>query len=153
MDKNKVAREKRIEFIKSIGAKDCCGWNFFFENDQKPNKHWVKSKKQKWQNTAYTPNKKTPKGKELIERLNQLPEYIGEAGVGMMLQLFGDEPKLNIETENSYECLIFDAIRDHGFIGFKRVGDQIYMGGDEFWLLGNKDGAKEISNIEFREIA
>ena len=151
IDKNWAAREKLVEFTKSVGAEDCCGWNFFFKDDKKPNKHWIKSKKQKWQNIAYTPSKKTPEGKALIEQLNQLPEYIAQSGVGMMLDLFGDEPKLNVETENHHECLIFNAVRDHGFIGFKRRNGEIYMHGSDFWLLENKDGVKEITNIEYRE--
>lgn len=73
------------------------------------------------------------------------------SGVGLMLHLFGDEPSLNIEAENSYQSLIFDSLRDHGYIGFKRVNGEIYMEGSEFWLFGNLDGAKEISNIEYRE--
>lgn len=58
IDKNWAAREKLVEFTKSVGAENCCGWNFFFKDDKKPNKHWIKSKKQKWQNFAKWPSKK-----------------------------------------------------------------------------------------------
>lgn len=46
IDKNWNAREKLVEFTKSVGAENCCGWNFFFKDDKKPNKHWIKSKKE-----------------------------------------------------------------------------------------------------------
>jgi len=45
----------------------------------------------------------------------------------------------------------YDAYREHGSIGFKRVNGEIYMEGSDFWLMENTEGAKEISNIEYRE--
>lgn len=72
LDEQAAAKKLWIDFSKKVGAINLCGWNFFFEGDKKPNKHWIKSKKQKWDETAYTPSKKTEEGKKLVEELKFL---------------------------------------------------------------------------------
>lgn len=150
LDEQAAAKKLWIDFSKKVKAINLCGWNFFFEGDKKPNKHWIKSKNQKWDNVAYTPSRKTVEGMAMVNELSSFPEVLG-AGVGLMLNLFGNEPALNIITEDSSKCLIFEALQEHGYIGFKRVNGEIYMEGSGFWLFGNLEGAKEISNIEYRE--
>lgn len=149
LEEQKATREVWLAFIAEIGAKDATGNGvFFFAENKKPNKLWIKAKKQKWDETGFIVSKKTEEGKALYNKICDLPERIG-AGTSLMLRLFGDEPSLNIVTEDSSQCLIFDAIREHGYIGLKKKDDEIYMEGSSFWLFGNNDGVKELTASEY----
>jgi len=142
-------RKVWLAFIAEIGAKDATGNGiFFFAENKKPNKLWIKAKKQKWDDTGFIVSKKTAEGKILYDKVDKLPERLG-GGTSLMLSLFSDEPSLNIVTEDSSQCLIFNALSEHGSIGFKRKGEEIYVNGSSFWFFGNMEGVEELTASEY----
>lgn len=146
LDREKDAKQKWRNFMEFAGADSCSGIHFTFPGDKKPNRDWVKSKKQRMERPSFTPNVKTDGGKFLIDTIKLIPVISG--GFSMMLELFSDEPRFIENDEQTYT--LWDAVNDYGTIGFKRSNGQIYLSGSSYWLLDERDGAVEISNIDYR---
>lgn len=149
VEEQNSARQQWRELGISLGADNVSGWNFTFVGDKKPNKHWIKSKKQRGDRPSFIPNPKTEEGKSTIEKLKSMPELVG-SGIMMMLCLFGNDPNVVIKDENSFHDQTFDFVREHGNIGFQVSKGEVYMEGSDFWLFDEKDGVVEISNIDYR---
>lgn len=151
LEKENASREEWFNLAREIGASHFCGHLFSFPDNKKPNKHWKKHKKQKWDWIAYTPSDKTPEGRKLIERLREMPE-ITNGGIYMMWALFGDNPNVVEVTDTSFHDKTLEFVREHGQIGFKIHNDEVYIQGSDFWLFGEKEEVKEITNIEYRNL-
>lgn len=146
LSQENIAKQANIDFAKTIGATKTNGYYWCFAS--KPGKPWVKTKRQPYNETTYTPSQKTEQGLDMQAKIDALPKMSGW-GLGAMIDLFGSE--LSYQNENESGTTVFNDVNKYGIPGFKLKDDCVYYHGDTYWFLGNFDGVEEITNIQYRE--